>query len=317
MKKILLSLLSIGAVAGVAVLATGAFFSDEEISTGNVFQAGAIDLKVDSDCHYYNLLGFNQDGSPIISEDLGCEDAHGVAFGKWSETDLNQEHKFFNFFDLKPGDWGEDTISLHVYDNDAWGRVFLDNVKDYDNTCVEPEIPVDPDQPCVEPVISPTPDDGTDGELDEEMQAIVWLDQGLIPGFQCTAEDRQAGCEGDREEGNNIWDDPESEPLIQESLTDDFSYELSGILSQAFSDAHVPDPDNTEDLNAEGLFADGHMKGSITYYLGVGWCFGSFNTQLGYCDGSGVGNASQTDVLSGDIGFEVEQYRNNPDPFGP
>ena len=56
MKKILLSLLSIGAVSGVAVLATGAFFSDTEESVGNVLQAGSLDLKIDSEAHYAGLV---------------------------------------------------------------------------------------------------------------------------------------------------------------------------------------------------------------------------------------------------------------------
>lgn len=313
MKKILLSLATLASVGALAFGATTAFFSDTETSRDNIFQAGSIDIKVDSDCHYYNLLGFDVQGLPLY-KDLGCEDADGIAFGEWQEDDLDRKtYKFFDFFDLKPGDWGEDTISLHVYDNDAWGRVYLENVKDYDNTCVEPEVPADPDAPCVEGLPE---NGGTDGELDEEMQAIVWLDQGLLPGFQCTEEDRTAGCEGDRAEGDNIWQGDEAEPLILESVADDFSYELSGILTQAYEDAHTDDPDNAVDLNEVGLFADGHMRGSITYYLGVGWCFGNYNVGLGYCDGSGVENASQTDVLSGDIGFEVEQYRNNPDPFG-
>ena len=53
MKKILYSLLSIGAVALVAVAATGAFFSDTETSVDNTFIAGELDLQIDSECQYY------------------------------------------------------------------------------------------------------------------------------------------------------------------------------------------------------------------------------------------------------------------------
>lgn len=47
MKKILLSVLTIGLVAAVAFGATRALFSDTETSYGNVFDAGTLDLKVD------------------------------------------------------------------------------------------------------------------------------------------------------------------------------------------------------------------------------------------------------------------------------
>src|SRR3990167_5464912 len=103
MKKILGSILTLGIVAVVAVYTTNAFFSDGETSTGNVFQAGSLDLKVDSECHYF------QNG-----QDVGCSYLDGetvVPFGTWTSTDLTQE-QFFHFLDVKPGDWGENTISL-------------------------------------------------------------------------------------------------------------------------------------------------------------------------------------------------------------
>ncbi len=53
-KKLLISLLSVVVVAGVAFGATRAFFSDTEVSAGNVFTAGAIDLKVDHTRQIYN-----------------------------------------------------------------------------------------------------------------------------------------------------------------------------------------------------------------------------------------------------------------------
>ena len=47
MKKILLSVLTIGMVSAVAFGATTAYFSDTETSTGNTFSAGTLDLDVD------------------------------------------------------------------------------------------------------------------------------------------------------------------------------------------------------------------------------------------------------------------------------
>ena len=135
-KKILLSLVVVAASAAVVVGATTAFFSDTETSTGNVFTAGSIDLKVDSTCHYWVDNGNGYDDVGCTENDL--EGAAGYQNGNWSETDLGA-HKFFKFSDLKPGDRGEDTISLHVYDNDAWGRILMDNMVSADNSCTEPE----------------------------------------------------------------------------------------------------------------------------------------------------------------------------------
>ena len=86
MRKILLSVLLIGIVAVVAIGASRAFFSDTETSSGNTFTAGAIDLKIDNESWYNGAL----------REDLG-----------WKYDDLTG-HLFFNYEDLKPGDWGED-----------------------------------------------------------------------------------------------------------------------------------------------------------------------------------------------------------------
>jgi len=54
MAKLILSLSVIAAAAVVVVGATTAFFNDTETSTGNVFTAGSIDLKVDSFGAIYN-----------------------------------------------------------------------------------------------------------------------------------------------------------------------------------------------------------------------------------------------------------------------
>ncbi|OGM13104.1 hypothetical protein A3A76_01780 [Candidatus Woesebacteria bacterium RIFCSPLOWO2_01_FULL_39_23] len=146
MKKVLLSILSIGVVAVVAVYATSAFFSDEETSRGNTFQAGAIDLKVDYDGYYNKAV----DGHP---------DVH------WDLKDLETE-KFFNLADVKPGDFGEGTISLHVYNNPAWACVTINPTLNDDNGSTEPELIVD----------EPDGDSIFDGELAQNMQFKIWAD---------------------------------------------------------------------------------------------------------------------------------------------
>src|SRR3989344_7681832 len=116
MRKILYGLSIIVAVTAVVVGATTAFYNDEETSSGNVLAAGSIDLAIDNESYYNGV--FNDGSSWALNYDLdeGCRNPY-------PNGDTGNELVpclFFNFDDLKPGDWGEDTISLHVDDNDSW-----------------------------------------------------------------------------------------------------------------------------------------------------------------------------------------------------
>jgi predicted ribosomally synthesized peptide with SipW-like signal peptide len=101
-KKILISLVTGGSVLAAAVFATNAYFNDVETSSGNTFTAGKVDLKISSQCSYNGAVSGQ------------C--------GTWQSDDLKNvtSSKFFNFSDIKPGDWGENTIGFKVLTNDAW-----------------------------------------------------------------------------------------------------------------------------------------------------------------------------------------------------
>ncbi|QQR64441.1 hypothetical protein IPH92_02620 [Candidatus Kaiserbacteria bacterium] len=145
MQRIILSLALIGVVTGGLVFgATSAFFSDTETSVANVFTAGAIDLKVDNESYY-----------------------NGVATSttSWDATNLTIE-KFFNFFDLKPDDYGEDTISLHVDTNDAYLCANVTLTSNNENAQTEPEALVD------------LTTGATEGELAGLVNFIWWADDG-------------------------------------------------------------------------------------------------------------------------------------------
>jgi len=225
----------------------------------------------------------------------------GDCYGTWEETDLKEGvHKFFYFEDIKPGDWGEDTISLHVYDNDAWGRLVINNLIDADNGCVEPEVAVDAD--CLT-----TGDTGADGEMRENLDFWVWLDQGIIPGFQ-NGDPTLNGEIVDAEEGDNIWQET-SEPLLISpgsigengetwNLWEGLAPTYSTFCSQYAEDG------NDEYAICHGIASDGRMVASTTYYFGVAWELPA-----------GTGNDVQTDMFGGDMILEVEQHRNNTHPF--
>jgi len=144
MKRILLSLSLITLVTGAVLIGqTGAFFSDTELSSGNVFTAGAIDLKVDNESYYNGnvceLVGESYEWVGSASFPVpGTE-----CTTSWDADNLNDGeltlHKFFDFADLKPGDYSEDTISLHVDTNDSYLCANVTLTSNEDNGINEPE----------------------------------------------------------------------------------------------------------------------------------------------------------------------------------
>lgn len=155
MKRIIISLGTIMLLGVVVVGGTAAFFGDTEISAGNTFTAGAIDLEIDNDSYY------NGEFNPGTSWDLKSLDGE----------------LFFNFLDLKPDDEGEDTISIHVGTNDAWACMDVTVTAFNDNGCTEPEFD---DEELLYGVASstcgnPGPDEG---ELQNEINFVWWADDG-------------------------------------------------------------------------------------------------------------------------------------------
>jgi len=139
-------LLVVGVAVVIAISGTIAYFSDTEISNGNSFAAGTLDLKVTDNCTY--------NGQPVQK----CT---------WQETDLTNQ-LFFNYGDVKPGDQGENTISLHVHDNPAWVCAQISNFNNYENGCNNPETKAS-DTTCGNPGQG-------QGELQNYLKLNVWRD---------------------------------------------------------------------------------------------------------------------------------------------
>jgi predicted ribosomally synthesized peptide with SipW-like signal peptide len=277
MKKILLSLATIGTVALMAFGLTSAFFSDTETSQGNVLQAGELDLKIDNESYYNGVLN---EGTTWTLEE-------------W----INQ--LFFDFTDIKPDDYGEDTISLHA-ENDYWACMEIQVTKDDDNNCTEPE-KLD-DGNCGFPDAEPNANQ-FDGELGGLLNFVWWPD-----------------------DGDNVLETDE-EPFLGVATA---SSVLNSSVTLADSASNLWGPPGPP------------LPGGTPTYIGKAWCFGNMGLaalvpgeypdgpagdndgdQLdepggtpedgGFtCDGTGLNNASQTDVLMGDIKFSAYQARNNP-----
>lgn len=158
-RSILVSLVLIGAVAAVAGGTTMSVFSDTEESQDNTFATGALDLKIDYTESYNGEIQEQQD-----------------------LTDNPDE--IFNLSDVKPGDMGSATISFHVFDNPAFVDMYLNQTANNEISCTEPEAEAEGG------------DCGTEGELGENLEILVWYDDGdnvhqsdEVVAFNGTAEE--------------------------------------------------------------------------------------------------------------------------------
>lgn len=294
MKRIITSLGMIVFAAAVVAGGTGAFFSDTETSTGNVFTAGAIDLTVDSEAHYNGSICLpdtkDLDDDDNTTEYLwqgGEEYPVGLACsGTWEATNLGAQ-TFFSYDDVKPGDEGENTISLHVNNNPAWACIDVTLVENDDESSTEPEL-------AVEGEVAENGANVMDGELAQNMKFAAWLDQGNTPGWQNTPT-----TTSDAGEGDNIWQGDEKEPLLFSNQSGPASDVLGG-KSYALADSTT---------------GTGPMQPLVTNYIGLAWCAGTQVVSTAFdtitCDGAGMGNIAQTDSMKANIAFRVEQARNN------
>ncbi|MDO8471145.1 MAG: TasA family protein [bacterium] len=169
----------------------------------------------------------------------------------WGPKDLDDSDYYFDFDDVKPGDYGTNLISLHVDDNDAYACLIPHDLNDQDNNVVDPELDLS--------------DDGPEGELSGELQFFLWEDNG--DGVYQLSEDILAGP------GTTI-------NQIQTEMT---ALELTG--------------------------------GGATEYVGLAWCAGdqTLDGATVECDGAGMGDIAQTDSLLASLTAYAEQIRNNPD----
>lgn len=284
MKKILLSTALVLFVGGAFALgSTGAFFSDSETSTGNTFTAGAIDLKIDNSSYYNGVL------NPGTT---------------WELKDLTIE-KFFDFLDLKPGDYGEDTISLHVDTNDSYLCAEVTLTSNDDNGINEPE-GVDGD----------TTDGAGNGELANEVNFIWWADDG----------------DNVLENGEGVIN---SGPIGELELNEPYPFTLADSDENIWTGTGGPiTGDKTFYIGKAWCFGSltpaplaqsstGARATTTPAQDGNGNQTAGEPADGGYlCNGSQLNNITQTDSLTADVTFSAIQSRNNPnyqcaEPFVP
>jgi len=256
MKKLFFSTGIVIFVGVVVVNGTTALFRDTETSSGNTFTAGAIDLFIDNESYYNGQ--FNDETS-------------------WSLTNIDDQ-LFFYFEDVKPGDWGEDTISLHVDDNDSWLCMDVQVASSSENGINNPE--------AKDGDVSDGPNGG---ELHESINFIYWAD-----------------------DGDNVLEDNESASVSTSIFTASSTIILSDSSLNIWSASTTPlSPDDTLFIGTGWCF--GLLLQNPAQQDGL--IDGSGNNPTidpGFiCDGSLESNRTQTDSLVINVSFKAIQSRNN------
>ena len=198
-RKLLAGLGAVGVASAGAGLGTTAYFSDTESFDGNTLTAGQLDLLVDWQQTYDFGEGrqfvsahpdHDGDGEQSIAADNDAgqlrysdfpdetdEDSNGANLPvltcdnipPLSEADFGTDpvtgeemETLVQFSDVKPGDSGEITFSLHLCDNPGYIWMQAGNVSGDGGVFTEPESLVDPDNL---------------GDLGDAIQATLWYDE--------------------------------------------------------------------------------------------------------------------------------------------
>lgn len=251
----------LGIVGLVAFGVTNAFFSDTETSLGNLLQAGEFDLGIDNHSYYNGELN----PGTTWRVDYNIED--------------DPPRQFFNFLDLKPGDWGEDTISFHVQ-NDAWLCADVTVTSNDDNGINDPE-GLDGDET----------DGAGNGELADLITFYWWAD-----------------------DGDNVYESDETllansgSNLGQAVIGEKVTVPLADSQENIWGGGNGLPADEVKYLAKAWCFGNATMEA---------WPQDDGNQGSGpderpvVCDGSHLDNQTQTDGVTMDIAFRAYQKRSN------
>ncbi len=228
MKKIIGLGIAVAVIIALVTTGTLAYFSDTETSSPNTFTAGVIDLEVDA------------------------ADEEGVIFAAQDEP-LPEIFNYLPATDIKPGDSGEVTLSLHLKDGsnnaDLWMQI---------TTLVD------------DGGLNPESETAGDDVISDDIEVLIWLDEGAQSGWQGTGTDSQ--------EGDNIY----------QAATETI---LFGTVAAGGGTLYSLSTTNSGKLTV----MDDAVACTI-YYVGWSWILPST-----------VGNEAQGDYCTFDIVFGADQ----------
>ncbi|TKX70422.1 VWA domain-containing protein [Halorubrum sp. SP9] len=208
-RKVLAGLGAVGVASAGAGLGTTAYFNDTESFEGNTLTAGELDLKLD-----YKSTYLGGPGRLEHVQSMGYPDAEELGDGRylldqapspadmqaWEDLVTGEEFDFcspeadeflvngdgipvFTLDDVKPGDSGEVTISIHICDNPAFLYLAGELTENAENGQSEPELE----------------DEGEDtdgiGDLADAIEVCVWYDEDCDNVYEPTGTGQQQELE--------------------------------------------------------------------------------------------------------------------------
>jgi len=208
-RQILAGMGAVGLASAGAGLGTTAYFSDTESFSGNTLEAGTLDLKLD-----YKSTYMGGPGRLEHVQAMGYPDATDLGDGRyllgqaptpedeieWENLVQSNEFDFcspeadeylvngdeipvFSLEDIKPGDSGEVTVSLHICDNPAWvtmNGALYDNLENGMNEAEMEALDLNA---------------GAVGELADEIEVCVWYDEDCDNVYEPTGTGQQQELE--------------------------------------------------------------------------------------------------------------------------
>lgn len=184
-RKVLGSLGAAGIGAVTLGAGTFALFNDTESFDNNTLAAGTLDLKVDWQEHYYNGLGdarryvdYLGSGESVEGKQVGFppNSANSIFAVHQDEVDefmaattvetsgpvdITGDTALIDLSDVKPGDYGEVTLSYHLLGNPGYVWLCANKAGEAENTINEPEGEDDTDDT---------------GDLGDYIEVAIWYD---------------------------------------------------------------------------------------------------------------------------------------------
>ncbi|MFB6108029.1 MAG: TasA family protein [Haloplanus sp.] len=202
-RKLLGGIGTISIASACAGLGTTAYFSDQETFSNNALTAGELDLKVDwqqtyngdpvnafpdgdgddvQDTIRTRLAIANDPSGPLGDADVASLDELSAADrnvvenafrAQFADVPDDRTAPLIELDDVKPGDEGEVTFSLHLFDNPGYVWVGSSVQTNAENGFTEPEL-----DDLDEVDSRATPPEAREGDLIDRVQATLWYDDG-------------------------------------------------------------------------------------------------------------------------------------------
>ncbi|MEF8779562.1 MAG: vWA domain-containing protein [Haloferacaceae archaeon] len=205
-RKVLAGLGMVGVASAGAGLGTTAYFSDEESFVDNSLTAGELDLKLDYRATYNGGPGRLQEIQEYYPDFDVVEEGDGVyligevpASDSDAWEDVVREADFchgdiadelingdeipvFTLADVKPGDYGEVTISLHICDNPSWMWMRGELTENAQNGYTDPELVALDEGGFVHE------DTAMGGQLADAIETRLWYDENCNNVYEGSGE---------------------------------------------------------------------------------------------------------------------------------